>query len=75
MLENNFCNDRNKKDEVANILIPFNRKNKLDDSCNDEEEKSSEGENKGDKNDQFEANVNKSGKNGEKAMFVYMLGK
>ena len=30
-------------------------------TCNDEEEKSSEGENKGDKDDQFEANVNKSG--------------
>ncbi len=33
----------------------------MDDSCNDEEEKNSEGENKGDKYDQFEANVNKSG--------------
>jgi hypothetical protein len=33
----------------------------LEDSCNDEEEKNSEGENKGDKYDQFEANVNKSG--------------
>ncbi len=35
--------------------------NKLADSCNDEEEKSSEGENKGDKDDQLETNVNKSG--------------
>jgi hypothetical protein len=43
------------------IFLSFNRKNKLDDSCNDEEEKNSEGENKGDKYDQFEANVNKSG--------------
>jgi hypothetical protein len=33
----------------------------LDDSCNDKEEKNSEGKNKGDKYDQFEANVNKSG--------------
>jgi hypothetical protein len=57
-----FCNDRIRKVEVANILLSFNRKNKLDDSCNDEEEKSSEGENKGDKYDQFETNVNKSRK-------------
>jgi hypothetical protein len=48
--------------EVANILLSFKRKNKLDDSFNDEEEKSSEGENKGDNNDQFEANVKKNGK-------------
>jgi hypothetical protein len=60
MLENNFCNNRIRKDEAANILLSFNRKNKLDDSCNDEEEKSSEGENKGDKYDQFEANIDKS---------------
>jgi hypothetical protein len=33
----------------------------LDDSCNDKEEKNSEGVNKGDKYDQFEANVNKRG--------------
>jgi hypothetical protein len=61
MLENYFCNDRIRNDEVANILFSFNRKNKLDDSCNDEEEKNSEGENKGDKYDQFVDNVNKSG--------------
>ncbi len=61
MLENDFCIDRIRKDEVANILLSFNRKNKLDNSCNDEEEKSSEGENKGAKDDQFEDNVNKSG--------------
>jgi hypothetical protein len=61
MLENNFCNNRIQKDEVANIFPSFNRKNKLDNSCNDEEEKISEGEDKGDKDDQFEANVNKSG--------------
>jgi hypothetical protein len=53
MLKNNFCNDRIRKDKMANILLSFNRKNKLDDSCNDEEEKYSEGENKGDKYDQF----------------------
>jgi hypothetical protein len=46
---------------VANILLSFNRKNKLDDSCDEEEEKNIEGENPGDKYDQFEANVNKSG--------------
>jgi hypothetical protein len=34
----------------------------LDNSCYDEEEKNSEGENKGDKNDQFEAKVNMSGR-------------
>jgi hypothetical protein len=61
MLENYVCNDRIRNDEVANILLSFNRKNNLDNSCNDEEEKNSEGENKGDKNDQFEANVNMSG--------------
>jgi hypothetical protein len=60
MLENNFCNDRIRKDEVVNILLSFNRKNQLEDSCNDEEEKSSKEENKNDKDNQFEANVNKS---------------
>jgi hypothetical protein len=73
MLENNFCNDRIGKDEVANILLSFNRKNKLDNSCNDEEEKSSGGENKGDKDDQFEANVNKIGHEwGEGNVCVYV---
>ncbi len=61
MLENNFCNDRIRNDEVASILLSFNRKNKLDDSCNNEEEKNSEGDDKGDKYNHFEANVNKSG--------------
>jgi hypothetical protein len=56
MSENNFCNDRIKKDEVAHILLSFNRKNKLDNSYNDEEDKSSEGENKGDKEKVNEAN-------------------
>jgi hypothetical protein len=32
MLENNLCNDRIRCDEVVNILLLFNRKNKLDDS-------------------------------------------
>ena len=32
MLENYFCNDRIRNDEVANILLSFNRKNKLDNS-------------------------------------------
>ncbi len=61
MLEKNLCNDRIRNDEVVNILLSFNRKNKLDNSCNDKKEKKSEGENKGDKYVQFEANVNKSG--------------
>jgi hypothetical protein len=39
MLENYFCNDRIKNDEVANILLSFNRKNNLDDSCHDKEDK------------------------------------
>ncbi len=55
------------------ILLSFNRKNKLDNSCNYEEEKNSEGENKGDKYDQFEANVNKSGHElGEGNVCVYV---
>jgi hypothetical protein len=62
MLVNDSWNDRIRKDEVVNILLSLNRKNKLEDSCNDEKKKSSKGENKGDKDDQFEANVNKSGK-------------
>ncbi len=61
MLENSVCNDRIRNDEVANILLSFNRKNKLDNSCNDKEEKNSEGENKGDKNDPLEVNLNMSG--------------
>jgi hypothetical protein len=35
------CIDRNRYDEVANILLSFNRKNNLDNLFNDEEEKSS----------------------------------
>ncbi len=61
MLENYVCNDRIRNDEVAKKLLSFNRNNKLDNSCNDEEEQNSEGENKGDKNDQFKANINMSG--------------
>jgi hypothetical protein len=61
MLENFVCNDRIRNDEVANILLSFNRKNKLDNSCNNEDKKNSEEENKGDQYDQFEANLNKSG--------------
>jgi hypothetical protein len=61
MLENYVCNDRIKNDEVATILPSFNHKNSLDNSCNDKEENNSKGENNGDKNDQFEANINMSG--------------
>ncbi len=62
MLENYVCNDRIINDEVANILLSFNNKNTLDNSCNDKKENNSEGENNGDKNDQFEANANMSGR-------------
>ncbi len=61
MLENYVCNDRIRNDKVANTPLSFNRKNILDNSCNDKEEKKSEGENKGEKNDQFKGNVNMSG--------------
>jgi hypothetical protein len=69
-LENYVCNDRIINDEVANILLSLNRKNTLDNSCNDKEENNSEEENKGDKNDQFEANVNMSARELGKGMFV-----
>ncbi len=39
MLAKEACVDSIRKDEVANVLLSFNRKNKLDDSFNDEEEK------------------------------------
>ena len=46
----------------------------MDNSCNAEEEKKSEGENKGDKYDQFEANINKSGHElGEGNFCVYVV--
>ncbi len=47
---------------MANILLSFNNKNTLDNSCNGKEENNSEGDNNGDKNDQFEANINMSGR-------------
>jgi hypothetical protein len=62
MFENYVCNDRIRNDEVVNIILSCNRKNKVDGSCNDKEENNSEGENKGDKNDQFEAGVKMSGR-------------
>jgi hypothetical protein len=34
MLDNYFCNNIIRNDEVANILLSFNRKSKLDNSCN-----------------------------------------
>ncbi len=71
MLENYVCYDRVRKDEVADILLSFNRKNTLNNSCNDKEEKNSERKNKGDKYDQFEANIKKVvGMNREKEMIV-----
>ncbi len=46
MLEKYVCNDRIRNGEVANILLSFNRKNKLDNLCDEEDEKNNEGENK-----------------------------
>ncbi len=60
MLDNYVCNDRIRNDEVANILFSLNRKNTSDNSCNDKEDNNCKGENKGDTNDQFDANVNMS---------------
>ncbi len=60
MLDNNVCNDRVRNDEVANILLSLNRKDTLDSSCNDKEDKNGEGENEGDTNEKFNANVNTS---------------
>jgi hypothetical protein len=60
MLENYVWNDRIRNDEVANILLLLNRKNILDNSCNDKEDNNSEGENEGDINYQFEANIKMS---------------
>ncbi len=58
---------------LANILLPLKKKNKLDNSFNDEEEKSSKGENKGDKDNEFKANVKKNGKEwGEGNVGVYV---
>jgi hypothetical protein len=51
MLAKESCVVRIRKDEVVNILLSFNGKNKSDDSINGEEEKISEGENDGDKYD------------------------
>jgi hypothetical protein len=60
MIENYVYNDRIRNDEVANILLSLNRKNTLDNSCNDREDNNGEGENEGDINYQFEANVKMS---------------
>jgi hypothetical protein len=60
MLENHVCNDRIRNDEVANILLLLNRKNTSDNSCNDKEDNNGEGENEGDINNQFKANVKMS---------------
>jgi hypothetical protein len=57
MLENYVSNDRIKNDEVTNILLSLNRKNTSHNSCNDKEDNNSEGENKGDINYQFHANL------------------
>jgi hypothetical protein len=45
MLENYVCNDIIRNDEVANILLSLNRKNTLENSCNDKKDKNGEGGN------------------------------
>jgi hypothetical protein len=60
MLENYVCNDTTRNDEVANILLSLNRKNKLDNPCNDKKDKNGEGGNKGDINYQLDADVKMS---------------
>jgi hypothetical protein len=60
MLENYVCNDTIRNDEVANILLSLNRKNKLDNSCNDKKDKNGEGGNKEDINYQLDADVKMS---------------
>jgi hypothetical protein len=62
MLEIYVCNDRIRNDEVANILLSLKINNTSYNSCKDIEGNNSEGENKCDKNDQFEANVNMTGR-------------
>ncbi len=60
---------------VVQMIVRGNQKTiqKPQSSCNDEEEKNSEGENKADKDDQFEANLNKSGHElGEGNFHVYV---
>jgi hypothetical protein len=42
----------------------------VDDSCNDKDKKNSDGKNKGEKYDQFETNINKTGMDWEKEMIV-----
>ncbi len=54
---------------MANILLSLNRKNTSENSCNDKEKNNSEGENKGDKNDQFHANLNMSARDLGKGNF------
>jgi hypothetical protein len=58
MFDYYVCNDRIRNDEVANILLSLNRKNTLDNSCNDKEDNNGEGENEKDTNNQFDANIN-----------------
>ncbi len=70
MLHKDVCNDRIRNDEVANILLSLNRKNTLDNSCNDKEDNNGEGENEGGTNDQFDANVNMSARELEKGNIV-----
>ena len=60
MLDNYVCNDRIRNDEVANILLSLNQKSTSGNSCNDKEDNNGEGENEGDRNDQFDANINMS---------------
>ncbi len=73
MLAKQACVDGISKDKVANIGLSLKKKNKMDNSFHDEEEKIHGGENKDDKDDQLEANVKESGKEwGEGNVGVYV---
>jgi hypothetical protein len=50
MLENYVFNGIIKNDQVANILLSLNRKNTLNNPCNDKEDNTREGGNEGDIN-------------------------
>ncbi len=59
-------NATNRQGGGSETITSLNKKSTSDNSCNDKEDNKSEGENKGDKNDRFHANVN---------MSVHELGK
>jgi hypothetical protein len=59
MLENYVCNNTIRTMKWQ-IFLSLNRKNKLDNSCNDKKDKNGEGGNKGDINYQFDVDVKMS---------------